>query len=158
LLDEAITEGREGVHLKNDSAEAHGNLASALRDKGLLIEAIAEYRQAIRLQNNNALTHFNLGNALRDTGWFEKAIAEFRQAIRLKKNFAEAHCNLGLTLVLSGLFAEGLEHLKKGHGLGSKNPRWSYPSAQWMQRAQLLVDLDNKLAAILGGDGLTQGQ
>src|SRR5262249_42632082 len=33
--------------------------------------------------------------------------------------------------------------------LGSKDPRWSYPSALWLQQAERLLVLDRKLPAIL---------
>ncbi|HEY7423918.1 MAG TPA: hypothetical protein VH682_06700 [Gemmataceae bacterium] len=44
-----------------------------------------------------------------------------------------------------------MKELRCGHELGSKNPRWPFPSAQWVQNCERLVELDGKLPAILSG-------
>jgi serine/threonine-protein kinase len=88
---------------------------------------------------------------LRDKGKLGEAIAEFREAIRIKEDFAEPHCNLGLALREKGQFDEALVSLRRGHELGSKNPRWPYPSAQWLRNCERLVELDRKLPTILSG-------
>jgi tetratricopeptide (TPR) repeat protein len=150
-LDEAIAECREAIRLKKDDALAHYNLGFALRKKGQLDEAIAEQREAIRLKKEFAEAHIILGNALREKGQLDEAIAEYREAIRLKKDDAEAHCNLGIVLQDKGQFAEALISLRRGHELGSKNPRWPYPSAQWVRDCERLVQIDDKLPAILNG-------
>jgi serine/threonine-protein kinase len=41
--------------------------------------------------------------------------------------------------------------LKRGHELGSKGPRWPHPSGQWLEQAQRLAALDDKLPAVLQG-------
>jgi serine/threonine protein kinase/Flp pilus assembly protein TadD len=151
LLDEAITEFRLTIRLKKDDADAHNNLGNALKDKGLFDEAIAEYREAICLKKNHPHAHYNLGNVLQGKGQLDEAIAEYREAIRLNKDYPEAHCNLGHVLCNKGQFAEALTHLRRGHQLGSKNSRWRYPSAQWVQQCERLVELDGKLPAILRG-------
>jgi hypothetical protein len=51
-----------------------------------------------------------------------------------------------------GQFAEALVALKRGHELGSKNPRWPYPSAQWVRQCERWVQLDARLPAILRGE------
>jgi serine/threonine-protein kinase len=116
-----------------------------------LDEAIAEYREAIRLNKDYAEAHYNHGAALSAKGQLDEAIAAYREAIRLNKAYAEAHCNLGAELGRQGLFAEALLHLRRGHELGSSNPRWPYPSAQWVRNCERLVELDGKLPAILSG-------
>jgi tetratricopeptide (TPR) repeat protein len=153
-LDEAIAEYREAIRLKKDYPEAykpHYNLGSALRAKGQLDEAIAEYREAIRLKKDDANAHYNLGNVLRAKGRLDKAIAEYREAIRLQKDYAEAHCNLGGILGQKGQFREALEEVRRGHELGSRNPGWRYPSAEWVRQAERLVELDERLPGILEG-------
>src|SRR5262249_15051275 len=62
-----------------------------------------------------------------------------------------AHCNLGGALEQKGLFAEALIYRRRGHELGSKRPRWPYPSAQWVRNCERLMELDGKLPAILSG-------
>jgi hypothetical protein len=44
-----------------------------------------------------------------------------------------------------------LEELRRGHDLGSKDPRWPFPSAQWVRECERLVELDGRLPAVLGG-------
>jgi serine/threonine-protein kinase len=75
----------------------------------------------------------------------------YRVALRLQPEFAQAHCNLGEVLGQQGRFGESLDAYRRGHELGSKRPGWSYPSAQWVRRAEQLVALDAKLAKVLHG-------
>ncbi len=151
FLDEGIAEIREAIRLKNDYADAHNNLGALLRRKGQLDDSIAEYREAIRLQKDYAEAHSNLGNALRRKGQLEEAVAEFREAIRLQKDYAEALFSLGLALLDLGQFTDALAALKRGHVLGSKDPRWPYPSADWVRIGEQRLELDRKLSAILKG-------
>ncbi|HTU88532.1 MAG TPA: protein kinase [Gemmataceae bacterium] len=151
LLDEALTQCRKAIQLRKDVALYHSNLGKILRLKGQLDEAIDECREAIRLKKDYAEPHCDLGTALAEKGQIEKAIAEFRAAIRLRKDFAEAHCNLGQALMQKGRFAEALGYRRRGHELGSKDPHWRYPSAQWVRNCERLVELDGKLPAILSG-------
>src|SRR5262249_20859143 len=75
----------------------------------------------------------------------------YKRAIELKKDHAEAHCNLGGVPMKQGRFAPALKALKRGHELGSRNPCWPYPSAQWIQNCERLVELDKGLPPILSG-------
>jgi serine/threonine-protein kinase len=43
--------------------------------------------------------------------------------------------------------------LKRGHELGTKQPGWRYPSAQWVRDAERLAALDRRLAAVRKGQG-----
>jgi tetratricopeptide (TPR) repeat protein len=149
--DEAIAEYREAIRLRKDFALAHNILGSAMCDYGQLDEAIAEYHEAIRLKGDFAEAHCNLGNALRCKGQLDEAIAEYQEAIRLKKDLAEAHNDLGRVLQQKGQFPEALVHLRRGHELGSRNPRSPYPSAQWIQECERLLELDGRLPAFLSG-------
>jgi tetratricopeptide (TPR) repeat protein len=155
-LDGAIAEYRDVIRLKKDHPEAHTNLGDALLAKGgRLDEAIAEFREAIGTKQSfpeiyNA--HNNLGKALHEGGNLDGAIAECREAIRLKNDFALAHCTLGHALHDKGQFAEALTYLRSAHELGSKDPRWPYPSAQWVRECERLVELDAKLPQVLKGE------
>src|SRR5262249_57609587 len=60
-------------------------------------------------------------------------------------------CSLAGILVLKGLFREALEEIRRGHELGSRNPGWRYPSAQWVRQYERLVELDGRLPGILEG-------
>jgi Tfp pilus assembly protein PilF len=132
-------------------ALAHYNLGAALRAKGRLDAAIGHYEQALRLDPKYAQAHVSLGIALADKGRAKEAEAAYRQALRLKPDYPEAHCNLGHVLRRLGYFEEALACLKRGHELGSKQPGWRYPSAQWVREAERLVALDRKLATVLKG-------
>jgi tetratricopeptide (TPR) repeat protein len=79
------------------------------------------------------------------------AVASYRNAIALNPAYAEAHCNLGHALRESGLFADALKELKIGDKLGSRKPRWPYPSALWVKQCEALLGLEQKLAAIRQG-------
>src|SRR5262249_46738850 len=75
----------------------------------------------------------------------------YREAIRLKKDLPPAQCNLGLALQQQGEFREALEALRTGHQLGSRDPRWPYPSAKWVRQCERLVELDEQLPGFLEG-------
>jgi tetratricopeptide (TPR) repeat protein len=151
-IPEAIAEFRKAIRLKPDYAEAHVNLGDALGRQGKVPDAIAEHREAMRLKPDLAEAHFNLGKALAGQGKVSEAIAEYRDAIRLEPDMAEAHCNLGLILRQQGDYARALIELRRGHELGSTQPGWRYPSAQWVLDAERSAALATRLSAILKGD------
>src|SRR5262249_1885208 len=93
-----------------------------------------------------------LGCALLAKRELDGAIAAFQDAVRLKDDDPEFHCNLGHSLRDKGLFVEALTHLRRGHDLGSRNPRWRYPSAAWVQDCERLVELDAKRPGVLRGE------
>jgi serine/threonine protein kinase/Flp pilus assembly protein TadD len=148
----AIVEFREAVRLKKDYAEAHNNLGVALMDKGDMDGAIVECREALRLKKDLPQAHYTLANALKAKGEVDGAIAEYREALRLNQDYAEAHCNLGLVLMRQkGQFREAVAELRRGHQLGARQPRWPYPSGQWLREAEQLAHLDDRLRAVLEG-------
>jgi hypothetical protein len=48
-----------------------------------------------------------------------------------------------------GEFRQALAALRRGDELGSRRPGWRYPSPQWVQECQRLVDLDVRLPDFL---------
>jgi eukaryotic-like serine/threonine-protein kinase len=130
---------------------AHNTLGLVLKDQDKLNEAIAEFREAVRLDPLFAAAHYNLGNALNAKKDLNGAAAAYRKAIEIDPKYAEAHCNLGHILRNQGQFRAALEELRTGHELGSKQPAWRYPSAQWVKDAERMVELDQRLSAI--GEG-----
>jgi tetratricopeptide (TPR) repeat protein len=151
-LDEAIAEFQEAIRLHKEFPEAHNNLGNALTMKGRLDEAIAEFQEAIRLKKDYLQAHGNLGKAFMMRGQLDEAITEYLEALRLKKDDPELHWYLGHTLLQRGRFADALTALKRAHELGSKNPRWPYPSAQWVRTAEQLVALEPRLPKLLKGE------
>jgi serine/threonine-protein kinase len=150
-LDGAVQEFRTAIALDPQFAMPHVGLGNVLQDKGQLDGAMQEYRTAIALDPKNAMSHDGLGIALATKGQLDGAMQEFRTAIALDHKYAEAYCNLGLALRDKGLLAESLVALREGHRLGSARPGWGYPSAQWVQLAEFLVEIDRKLAAVRVG-------
>jgi tetratricopeptide (TPR) repeat protein len=135
----AVTEG---------NVLAHYNLGKALKDLGRPAEAEAEYRAGLSLAPTDARIHNNLGNVLTDLGRREEAMAEFRQAIALDFETALPHLNLGRALLEVGRFTEALASFERGHELGSRDPHWPYPSAEWVREAKWFVEWDRKLPAV----------
>jgi tetratricopeptide (TPR) repeat protein len=135
--------------LRPDDAAYHYNLGIALSVKGRLDDAVAAYQKAIALQPDYARAHYGLGNALYAMGRLDDAVAAYQKAIALQPDYAEAHCNLGRILLRTGDFTAALVARRRGHELGMKQPNWHSPSAQWVQEADQLVELDAKLPRFL---------
>jgi serine/threonine protein kinase/Flp pilus assembly protein TadD len=150
-LAEAVTAYRRAIELDPQLAAAHLNLGLALAVQEKPAEAVAAFQKAVELKPDQVEALYNLGNALRDLGKPAEAIATYRKAIALRQEYAEAHCNLGLVLLRDGQFAEALPLLRRGDQLGHKNPKWSYPSADWVRSCEQLLPLESKLPALLNG-------
>jgi tetratricopeptide (TPR) repeat protein len=150
-LTEAVSEFRRAIQLRPDYADAHSNLGGALAAQGKLTEAVSDFRRAIQLQPNYAHAHYNLGTALARQRQLPEAVEEYCRTIQLQPDYAKAHCNLGLALKQQGHFQQALASLRRGHELGSKDPRWRYPSTGWVRDCERLVELDGRLVAVLEG-------
>ena len=92
---DALPALRKAAELLPDDAEAHGNLAAALRARGQLEAAVASSRRALQIKPDFAGGHNNLGVVLQDLGRLDEAVASYRRALEIKPDFAEAHNNLG---------------------------------------------------------------
>jgi eukaryotic-like serine/threonine-protein kinase len=150
-LDEAIAECREALLLSPNDSAVHNELGIALVAQGTVDAAITEFREALRLKRDDVKVRCNLAHALKAQGKLNAAISEFREALRINPEDALTHCNLGGLLGQQGHFAESLVELKRGHELGSKDPQWRYPSADWVRAAERLVELELKLPELLSG-------
>jgi tetratricopeptide (TPR) repeat protein len=151
-VDGAIRAYRTAIECDPKYAKAHTNLGNALKAKGDVDGAIRCFRTAIECDPKDTKAHYNLGNALKAKGDVDEAIRCYRTAIACDPKYPEAHCNLGRVLQRQGQFRAALQSLQRGHELGSKRSKWRYPSAAWVNEAQQLLALDEKLAAILKGD------
>jgi tetratricopeptide (TPR) repeat protein len=165
-LDEAITELQEAIRLQKEFTTADGrqvlnleqcpSYREALRtfwqnNDDQLEEGVLDHWLGLRVKKENGLAHNHLGLALRDKGRLNEAVAAYQEAIRLQEDFAEAHCNLGQALVAQGRFRQAVEELRRGHALGSRDPHWPHPSAQWLRQAERLVELEPRLPRLLQG-------
>lgn len=95
---EALPALQKTAELSPGDAEAHTNLAIALRDIGRFDDAVASCRRALEIKPDFAEAHNNLGNALRDLGQTAGAVACHRRALESKPDYADAHNNLGNAL------------------------------------------------------------
>jgi hypothetical protein len=50
-----------------------------------------------------------------------------------------------------GQFRESIEAFRRGNELGSRDPGFTYPSAEWLRQAQLMAQLNDRLPAVLEG-------
>jgi tetratricopeptide (TPR) repeat protein len=148
---EAEAEYREALRIWPENPEAHFRLSLLLERQHRPAEAEQEYREALRIRPDYADAHFNLGHLLAGQGRAVEAEGEYREVLRTKPDLPEAHCNLGLALRDQGRFREALEELRRGHELGSRNPRWPHPSAAWVEECRRLVECDALPPAVLGG-------
>jgi tetratricopeptide (TPR) repeat protein len=156
-IDQAIKLQETLVKTVN-SAEVRDNLSRTYSLKADLCRranepdrAIEWYRKIAGVAPTEPHAHYDLGTALMNIGRSEEARAALEKAIALKPDFAEAHCNLGQCLLKLGRFAEGRTALQRGHELGSKKPKWPYHSDEWLRDADVLINLDGRLSAILQG-------
>jgi serine/threonine protein kinase/Flp pilus assembly protein TadD len=152
LLREAIAEYREAIKLaNNDYPEAQRSLCKVLLANGQSEEAAAECRQAIKRGKDDAQNYYNLASVLTKKGRLDEAIAEYQRAISLKEDFAEAYCDLGKAHEKKGEFRQAVDALRRGHQLGKREQHWRHPSLQWLTHAEKLVQVNNRLSAVLNG-------
>lgn len=110
---DALPALQKATELAPDNAEAHYNLAVALKMRGLLHEAVAAYRRAIRLKADYAEAHSNLGNALRELGQLEDALGSYRRALQLQPKYVDSHFNMGNALKDLGRLDEAVASYRR---------------------------------------------
>ncbi|MCI0742296.1 MAG: tetratricopeptide repeat protein [Gemmataceae bacterium] len=150
-LPKALEALEEALRCDPNLALAYFNLGNLRFRQGRDDEGMTAYQTAVRLDPTHSTGHYNLGNALVRVGRLAEGIAALRESVRLAPQHAESHCNLGLALLDNGEFPEALTCLKRGDALGMRNPRWPYPSKNWVALCERMLDLDRKLPDILAG-------
>src|SRR5262249_17443989 len=135
-----------------NDANAYANLGDALTTKGEYPEALSSYKEVVRLRPKFGGGHFCLGTVHLLEGHLDDAIREFRVSLDLDPDFPEANCNLGQTLARQGPFQEALPWIRRGHELGSKQPKWSYPSKEWLEAVERSAELESRLDRVLSGE------
>ncbi len=110
---EAVQEITRALGIKGDVAEAHFNLAAALRPLKRPGEAIAALRRALALKPAYPEAELNLAVLLRQQGDLDAAGAAYKRALALKPDFALAHNNLASLLEVQGQFDAALVHWRR---------------------------------------------
>jgi eukaryotic-like serine/threonine-protein kinase len=113
-------------------------------------QAVADTTRALS-DSSLAIARYYLGLTSAKQGNLQFAVVQFQTATKIKKDYAEAHCQLGLALRQTGQFAKALESLRKGHELGSRDPKWAHPSADWIRETEHRAGLERSLGAIISG-------
>ncbi len=110
--EEAETELRRAIQLKDDDHVTHVILGHLLEDAGRLNEAEKEFRRAIQLKEDFAAAHNDLGALLTRQGKREEAEDEYRRAMQLD-NDPTPHYNLGLHLAEKGRAEEAEQEYRR---------------------------------------------
>jgi tetratricopeptide (TPR) repeat protein len=150
-LDGALPHLTTAVELAPNNPKAHNNLGALLADRKDLHGALQHLTRAVAIAPDDGDAQFNLGLALHARRDLDGAARHFTRSIQIDANRASALCALGLVHMELGKFAKALPELRRGHQLGSRQPGWTHPSAQWVSECERLVRLDNQLTAVLAG-------
>ena len=110
---DALPALRKAAELLPNDAEAHGNLAAALRSRGQLEAAVASSNRALQIKPDFAGGYNNLGTILQDLGRFDEAVANYRRALEIKPDFFEAHNNLGGALKELGQYDAAMSSYRR---------------------------------------------
>ena len=94
-------------------AEAHYNLAFALRDLGRNDEAIRHFELALLARPDYVDALNSLGLTLTHAGRLKEAIVRYEEALRFEPDQAQVHNNLGNALRQTGRLAEALPHYER---------------------------------------------
>lgn len=92
-----------------DDAQAHTNLALALKDLGRFEESAGHFHRALQLAPDNPRTHNNLGNVCLQLGRHIDAIESYRRALAIDPAYAEAHHNLGSVFLHLHRYTDAVE-------------------------------------------------
>jgi serine/threonine-protein kinase len=149
--DAALAAFRKAVERNKDYAEAHVNIGSLLVDREEWDAARLAFEAAIHSRPNYAKAYNNLGFVLRRLERFDEAVEAIRQAIRLNPDDANWHLNLGHALKMKGQFAEALAAFRRGQDLSPGTPQSVRPTGQWITDTKMLLAMDKRLPAVLGG-------
>ncbi len=138
-ISEALAVLRDGAERHPENPDILFTLAAAYMATNDFPKALEIADRSIKANPAHALAHYNRGNILFQLDRATEAIAAFQECLRLQPDHAEGHCNLGHALLAADRPAEALAAFRRGHELGSKQPGWPYPSADWIKEAEIKV-------------------
>lgn len=151
-LERAGTHLEVAMSLRPDDTTLVMNYGGYLVAKGRADEAIERYRAALERDPQLPRIRYNLATLLMERGDSRDAVENLQVVVQLLPDYAEAHCNLGHALNQIGQFREALAAMKRGHELGSQQPDWQYPSADWLKNAEFYAALEPVLEQVLAGE------
>ncbi|OUW06055.1 MAG: hypothetical protein CBD16_00600, partial [Betaproteobacteria bacterium TMED156] len=111
-LKEAEEKTREAIKLKIDP-KFKFNLATIMRDQGILDEARKLYEETILIDSNFVEAYNNLGEVLRDQGKSDVAKDFFQKALEIDENFSMANYNLGILYQDANQLDKALNYFNK---------------------------------------------
>jgi tetratricopeptide (TPR) repeat protein len=138
-FDEAVRHIEKALAEKPDDAQAHSNLALALKDLKRPAEAAQHFHDSLKLNPNNPRVYNNLGGVYIELRRIEDAIRCFQQALAIQPAFAEAHYNLGSALMIKRRYAEAAASLQQCLVL---NPDFAEGQTKLVQALKAIDKLD----------------
>lgn len=120
-FDESAAEGRAGVDLLPNDAQARIDLAAALGRLGRHRESLEEYARAAGLDPANAIAHSGLSVELSEAGKAAEALQEARDAVRLQPEYAEGRYNLGRLLAQANRIDEAIAQFSEAVRINPDN-------------------------------------
>lgn len=118
---EALAALQKAAELLPQDAEAHANLAGAMRASGRFEEAAESGQRALRIRPNFIQAHNNLGLVFNDMGRVDDAEACFRRALQIEPDFLPALNNLAYTQRDTGKSNEAKESFRRSLALNPAN-------------------------------------
>jgi tetratricopeptide (TPR) repeat protein len=112
-FEEAVRHIEKALAEKPDDAQAHSNLALALKDLNRPGDAARHFHDSLKLNPNNPRVYNNLGGVYIELHRIEDAIRCFQQALAIQPAFAEAHYNLGSALMIKHRYPEAAASLQQ---------------------------------------------
>jgi tetratricopeptide (TPR) repeat protein len=94
------------TELLPQDAEAHGNLAAALRDQGHWGAALASWRRALAIRPNDVETLVDAADAARAHGMARDAVPLYQRALQIAPKRIEVRNNLGNAFLELAQYAE----------------------------------------------------
>ena len=155
-LSAAVAAFHKAIELAPDYALAHDSLGHALRMQYRLAPAGDAFRKAIELEPQDARIYLSLANVLTDEAKLDEAETILRKALEVDPRFAEGFCRLAAVLRHQRRFEESFQAYQRGHGLSAQIPRWSLPSARWVEAAERAVNWNAAFPQILEDHGWQQ--
>jgi hypothetical protein len=115
-------------------------------------EAIGFCRAALACRPHSLNIHFFLGHTLQEQGKAREATEVLRRAVQLKPDSAWAHLLLGDALGCLDKLPEALAEYRRAVQLKPRLDPLPPSDADWFRRAERLVELDDRLSAVLRGE------